>query len=71
MIKRKESTRRTRHIEPKAFFFHQWSARPEVRLAQVKSDEMLADGLTKGQWTPNSIHRSRIGLEIEPIPAQF
>ena len=35
MIKRKGSTRKTRHIELKAFFLQQWSARAEVRLVQV------------------------------------
>ena len=36
MIKRKGSTRQTRHIELKAFFLQRWSARPEVRLVQVE-----------------------------------
>ena len=43
MIQRKGSTRKTRHIELKAFFLQQWSARPEVRLVQVVTSEMLAD----------------------------
>ena len=34
MIERKGSTRETRHIELKAFFLQQWSARPEVRRAK-------------------------------------
>ena len=54
MIKRKGSTRKTRHIELKAFFLEQWNARPEVRLVQVETSEMLADCLTKIQSTPNS-----------------
>ena len=32
MIRRKGPTRKTRHIELKAFFLQQWSARPEVSL---------------------------------------
>ena len=58
MIKRKRSTRKTRHIELKAFS------------VQVRTDEMLADCLTNVP-KPNSIHLSRLGLEIEPVPAQF
>ena len=53
LIKRKGSTR---HIELKAFFLQQWSARPEVRLVQVVTSEMLADYLTKSQSTPNSVN---------------
>ena len=49
MLKRKGSTRKTRHIELKVFFLQQWSARPEVRLVQVETSEMLADCLTKIQ----------------------
>ena len=52
MIRRKGSTRKTRHIELKVFFSQQWSARPEVRLVQVATSEMLADCLTKIQSTP-------------------
>ena len=59
MIRRKGSTRRTRHIELKAFFLQQWSARPEVTLVQVGTSEMLADCLTKIQSTPNR-YMSRI-----------
>ena len=58
VIKRKISTRKTRHIELKAFFL-QWSARPEVRLV-VEMSEMLADCLTKIKSTQNSIHLSRL-----------
>ena len=46
MIRRKGLTRRTSHIELKAFFLQQWSARPEVRLVQVVTSKMLADYLT-------------------------
>ena len=56
MIRSKGSTRETGHMDLKAFFLQQWSARPEVRLVQVKTTEMLADCLTKIQSTPNSIH---------------
>ena len=65
-IKRKGSTPKTRHIELKAFFLQQWSARPEARRVQVGTSEMLADCLTKIQSTPNSVHLSRLGLEIRP-----
>ena len=67
MMRRKGSTRKTRHIELKAFFLQQWSARPEVRLVQVGTSEMLADCLTKIQSTPNSVHLSKLGLEIKWI----
>ena len=63
MIKRKGSTRKTRHIELKVFFLQQWSARPEVRLVQVGTSEMLA--ATKIHSTPNSIHLSRLELDIK------
>ena len=43
MVKRKGSTRKTRHIELKAFFLQQLCARPEVRLVQVRTDEIFAD----------------------------
>ena len=43
MIKRKGTTRKTRHIEFKAFFLQQWSVRPEMRLVQVETNDMLAD----------------------------
>ena len=62
---------KTRHIELKAFFLEQWGARPGMRLVQVKTDEMIADCPTQVQSTPNSIHLSRRGLEIEPTPALF
>ena len=46
MIKRKGSTRKTRHIELNAFFLQQWSERPEVRLVQVwTSDTTLGPSL--------------------------
>ena len=51
MIKRKGSTRKMRHIELKAFFLQQWSARPEVRLVP----------------TPNSLHLSRHGTSIPAL----
>ena len=68
MIKRKGSTRKTRHIELKAIFFQQWSARPEERLVQVETTEMLNDCLAKIQSTPNSIHLSKPGLAIKSSP---
>ena len=68
MIRRKGSTRKTRHIELRASFLQQWSARPEVRLVQVGASEMLADCLTKIQSTPNSVHLSKLGLEIKSSP---
>ena len=55
MIKRKGSTRKTRHIELKAFFLQLWSARPEVRLVQVWTSEVLAECLIKIVSTPNMI----------------
>ena len=71
MIKRKGSTRKVRHIELKAFFLLQWSVRPEVRLVQVVTSEMLADCLKKIQSTPNSVHLSRLGLDFRPTPEQI
>ena len=71
MMRRKGSTRKTRHIELKAFFLQQWSARPGVRLVQVVTREMLADCLTKRQSTPNSVHLSRLGLDIKSGPKQI
>ena len=68
LIMRKGWTRKTRHIDLKEFFSQQWSARPEVRLVQVGTSEMLADCLTTIQSTPNSVHLSKPGLEIEPSP---
>ena len=67
MIKRKGSTRKTRHIELKAFILQQWSsARPKVRLVQVETSETLADGVTKIEPTPNSIYLEiRIGDKIQ------
>ena len=47
IMRRAGATRRTGHIELKAFFLQQWCARPQVKVAKVKTDEMLADGLTK------------------------
>ena len=68
MITHKGSTRERRHIKVKAFFLQQWSARPEVRLVQVGTSEMLADCLTMIQSTPNSIHLSKLGLDIKSSP---
>ena len=70
-IKRKGSTRKKRHIGLKAFFLQQWSARPEVRLVQVETNEMLVDCLTKVQSTPYSHHLSRLGLDIKFCPEQI
>ena len=71
MIQRRSSTRKTRHIELKAFSLQQWSARPEVRLVKMVTSEMLADSLTKIHSTPNSIHLSRLGLEIKSSTEQI
>ena len=75
MIKRKGSTCKTRHIELKAFFWQQWSARPEVRIVQVVTSEvtseMVADCLTRIQSTPNSVHLSRPIFEINPVLNRF
>ena len=68
MIKREGSTRKTRHIELKPFFPPQWRARKGVRLVQVVTSEMLADCLTKIQSAPNSIHLSRLGLDLQSCP---
>ena len=54
-----------RKVELNAFFLQQRSARPQVRLVQVETSEMLADCLTKIQSTPSSVHLSRLGLEIK------
>ena len=54
-----------------SFFLQQWSARPGVRLVQVVTREMLADCLTKRQSTPNSVHLSRLGLDIKSGPKQI
>ena len=62
MIKRKGSTRKTRYTELKAFFSQQW------RLVQVGKSEMLADCLTEIASTPNSVHLSKLGLEIKSSP---
>ena len=71
MIQRKGSTRKTKHIDLKAFFLQQWSARPQVRLVQVGTSEMLSDCQTKIHSTANSIHLSRLGLEIKSSPEQI
>ena len=71
MIRREGWTHKTRHIELNAFFLQQWSARPEVRLVQVGTSEMLADCLTKIQSTQNSVHLSNLGLEIKSSPEQI
>ena len=55
VTKRNGSTRKPRHIELKAFFLQQWRARQEMRLVQVKTDDMLADCLTKVQTALTSI----------------
>ena len=68
MIMRKGSTRKTRHIDSKAFFSQQWSVRQEMRLVQVGTSEMLADCLTTIQSAPNSVQLSKLGLEIKPSP---
>ena len=68
MIRRKGSTRKTGPMELRAFFLQQWSARPQVRLVQVGTSEMLADCLTEVQSTPNSVHLSKLGLEIKSSP---
>ena len=67
MIKRKGSTRKTRHIELKAFFRQQWCARPEVRLVQVGTSEVLADCLTKIVDTKfDTSLEARFGNQIQP-----
>ena len=71
MIKRKGSTRKTRHIELNAFFLQQWSARPEVRLVQVRTSEMFAYCVTKIQSTPHPVHLSKLGLEVKSSPEQI
>ena len=70
-IKRKGSARKTKkNIELKAFFLQHWGARPEVRLVQVVKSEVLADCLIKIQSTPNSVHLSRLRLDVESCPEQ-
>ena len=61
MIKRKGTTRRTRHIELKAFFLQQWSARPEVRLVLVGTSKMLADLSSTGIQSNMKSSRGQIG----------
>ena len=67
MIRRKGSTRKTRHIELNAFFPQQWSARPKVRLVQVVTSEMLADRhhiryiSRDSDWTSNPVNRIELG----------
>ena len=55
MIKRKGSTRKTRHMELKAFFLQQWSARPRVSFVQGRTSELLAVCFTKIHWTSNTV----------------
>ena len=71
MIQRKGSTRKTRHIELKAFSLQQWNARPEVRLTKVGTSEMFGDCLTKTPSKPNSHHLSKLGSVVEPSPAMI
>ena len=66
MIKRKGSTRKTRHIELKAFFSQHWSARPEVRLVQVGTCEMLAVFFLR-----HSRHLSRLELDTNRVLNRF
>ena len=70
MIKCKGSTRKPRHIELKAFFLQRWNARPEVSPVQVRTSETLADGFTQIQSTPNSVHLSRLGLQVTSSPGR-
>ena len=65
---RKGSTRKTRHIELKAFFLQQMECATKNEFVQVGTSEMLADCLTKIQSTTNSVHLSELGLEINSSP---
>ena len=83
LIKRKGPSRKTTHIELKAFFLQRWSTRPEVRLVQVETSEMPADCLTKvrpkkirsisrdSDWRSHPVlNRLELGRKIERRRAQ-
>ena len=66
MIRRKGSTSKTKHIELKAFFLQQWSARPEVRLVHMGTSEMLADDDTVDTQFGSPLE-ARIGDQIQSL----
>ena len=61
IVRRKGSSRRTRHVELKAFFLQQWAQRPLVQVVKVGTSDMLADALTKVMNMPTD-HGTLLGL---------
>ena len=61
IVRRKGSSRRTRHVELKAFFLQQWAQRPLVQVVKVGTSDMLADALTKVMSMPTD-HGVLLGL---------
>ena len=66
LIRREGWTHKTRHIELNAFLLAtmERTTRSET-CVQVGTSEMLGDCLTKIQSTQNSVHLSKLGLEIQ------
>ena len=78
MVQRKGSIRTTRHIELKAFFTQQWSARPEARKVRVGTNEQSADVLQNILLIADPGHSEKLGLRTSgggvqtfspPLPA--
>ena len=61
-VKRKGSSRRTRHVDTKVYFMQTWAMEPGHRILKVHGDsQQFADCLTK-ITTPREAHRKALGL---------
>ena len=61
-VKRKGSSRRTRHVDTKVYFMQAWAMEPGQRILKVHGNsQQVADCLTK-IMTPQAAHRRALGL---------
>jgi hypothetical protein len=61
ILKRKESSRRTKHVELKVFFLQAYCRLDYVKIMKVKTEDMLSDSLTKVMTMPKH-HVQKCGL---------
>ena len=62
ILRRKGATRRTKHVELKAFFLQNYVQQDHVKTIKIATEAMLADSLTKVMTMPES-HVAKCGLK--------
>ena len=62
ILRRKGATRRTKHVEMKAFFLQNYCQQAHVKLLKIATENMLADSLTKVMNMP-AHHVAKCGLK--------